>query len=76
MGATLPRLLDPPPQSQRTINGTPGFQYEVSSDKTHFLGAIAKKGDTVYALVVGAPKAAFERDEAELRHIAESFKLM
>lgn len=33
-------------------------------------------GDTVFALVVGAPKSAFDKDAQALQHIQDTFKLL
>lgn len=63
-------------QVEKRINGTDMFVYELRSDKRHYLSTIGKKGDTVFALVVSAPAAAYERDAADLRHIQETFKLL
>lgn len=63
-------------QSQKRINGTDMYVYEITSDRRRYLSTIGKKGDTVFALVVGAPSSAFERDAADLRHIQDTFMLL
>lgn len=63
-------------QSLRRVDGTDMYVYELASQRRHYLSSVAKKGDTVFALVVTAPAAAFERDEPALRHIQESFRLL
>lgn len=42
----------------------------------HMAMRVAAAGDTVFALVVTAPHAAFEKDGEDLRHIQETFKLL
>lgn len=63
-------------QVSKTINGTPMYMYEITSDKRNYLSTIGKKGDTVFALVVTAPHAAFDKDGQALRHIQDTFKLL
>lgn len=63
-------------QVERTINGTPMYMYEITSDRRTYLSTIGKKGDTIFALVVTAPHNAFEQDAADLRHIQDTFKLL
>jgi hypothetical protein len=63
-------------QVSKTINGTPMYMYEINSDKRGYLSTIGKKGDTVFALVVTAPRAAFTEDAQALRHIQDTFKLL
>jgi hypothetical protein len=63
-------------QVERKINGTPMFTYEITSDKRNYLSTIGKKGDTVFALVVTAPHAAYEKDAVALKHIQDTFKLL
>jgi len=65
-----------PLQVERTINGTPMYMYEITSDRRTYLSTIGKKGDTIFALVVTAPHNAFEQDAADLRHIQDTFKLL
>lgn len=67
---------NPSLQVQRTINGTPMYMYEISSDKRTYLSTIGKKGDTVFALVVTAPNNAFDKDAEDLRHIQDTFKVL
>lgn len=48
----------------------------MSSDRRRYLASVAKRNDTVFALVVTAPTAAFERDAAALQHIQDTFMLV
>ncbi len=52
------------------------YTYEINSDKRSYLSTIGKKGDTVFALGVTAPHAAFNEDAQALRHIQDTFKLL
>jgi hypothetical protein len=63
-------------QSQTTLNGTLAYVFDITSDKRHFLSTVAKHGDTVIGLVVGAPTSAWAKDGDDLRHIQETFKLL
>ncbi|KAF8073086.1 thylakoid lumenal protein [Scenedesmus sp. PABB004] len=63
-------------QSKVKVNGSDLYVYDIASNRRRYLSSIGKKGDTVFALVVTAPIAAFERDAAGLQHIQDSFRLL
>lgn len=58
------------------VEGGVVYTADVASDRKRFLATVAKKGDTVFALVVASPARTFGRDEAELRRIQETFTLL
>ena len=72
--AVFPLLHDP--QAESKVAGREVYYYDIQSDKRRYLATISQKDGTMYALFVTAPPAAFNKDEAGLRHIQETFTLL
>jgi len=63
-------------QAESKVNGREVYYYDIQSDKRRYLSTISQKDGTMYALFVTAPPAAFNKNEAGLRHIQETFTLL
>eukprot|EP00877_Chromochloris_zofingiensis_P002444 jgi/Chrzof1/121/Cz01g04040.t1_P19-2 len=63
-------------KSEREVDGTAFFQYDIESPDYRYLSSIAVKSGKVYALFVRSPSRAFGKSEQQLRHIVDTFKLL
>lgn len=63
-------------EDARKVDGRDVFYYDIKSDKRRYLSTISLKDGTMYALFVTAPVSSFAKDEEQLKHIQNTFKLM
>jgi len=57
-------------------DGITFYQYDIDSPDFRYLSSIAVKNGKVFALFVRSPARAFGRQEAALRHIVDTFRLL
>jgi len=63
-------------KTKRTVDGVDFFDYDIDSPDYRYLASIAVKDGKVFALFVRSPARAFKSNEAGLRHMQETLRLL
>ncbi|PNW85945.1 hypothetical protein CHLRE_03g198850v5 [Chlamydomonas reinhardtii] len=62
--------------SSREVGGATFYDYDIESPDYHYLVAITVSNGKVFSLFVRSPTKSFPANEAKLRHIVETFRLL